>query len=37
MNYNGKTGKLASVIQTLRKRKMYLFTNGPKLIRPSPG
>ena len=31
------TDRLASVIQTLRKRKMDLFTNGPKLIRPSTG
>ncbi|MDG6934429.1 MAG: transposase [Nitrososphaerota archaeon] len=30
-------GKLASMFQTLRKRKKNLFTDGPKLIRPSPG
>ena len=31
------TGRLASVIQTLRKRKMDLFTDGARLMRPSPG
>ncbi len=31
------TGKLASVVQTLKKRKMDLFTDGARLIRPSTG
>ena len=31
------TSKLASVVQTLRKRKMDLFTDGTKLIRLSTG
>ena len=31
------TGRLASVIQTLRKRRMDLFTDGAKLMRPSTG
>jgi transposase len=31
------TCKLAGVIQTLRKRKLDLFTDGARLIRPSPG
>ena len=31
------TCRLASVIQTLRKRKMDLFTDGTRLIRPSSG
>ena len=31
------TGRLASVIQTLRKRRMDLFTDGAKLMKPSTG